>query len=175
MSYNDSLGIPISRSNNTFQVTTPSGYGSTNTVIRRYSVVYSAAPFVEYRPSAVLGDSFVIKKAGLYYFQRKDDRAAGALSYGISVNATAAEIAAGDIATLSLEKRIIWSAYGSTSNHAAIAAMFWCKVGDVVRCHDYSGLLADSSNANSEFRIIQVIGEDFSTNPTNYGFHANAS
>ena len=132
------------------RLNTANGYGSTNTVIRRFTnIVNNVGTDITYADSATLGATFTINAAGVYNVSYTDNFAAGA-DMGLSINSTQltttiANIATGDRLGMSTQSTN-WSITTSATFYAAAAA--------VVRAH--TGGTASATAALATLLIARV-------------------
>lgn len=128
------------------------GYGSTNTVIRRYSnIVTNLGTDITYADSATLGASFTINTTGVYSMGTNDENSGGTCIFGFSVNS--AQLSTNiDGITSANRLGLIQSA---SSINGTVSATAVLTAGDVVRPHG-RGTCAATAPAFSAFRITKV-------------------
>jgi hypothetical protein len=133
------------------------GFGSTGTVIRRYSTVEtSVGSGFTYSDSATTGALITLNLEGIWAIHRIDLNTAGALGIGVSLNATSGELTT-NVVSLSGPKVIAYHETGSSNAIQSCAGTFWASVGDVIRPHDNPGVLANSTAANrSRLRLVYM-------------------
>ena len=111
-------------------VTTPTGYGSSNTRIVKYGATrLSTGTTITYTSSATNGDSFTINEDGLYMLSLVDSGSGTVL--GFSVNSTQLST---DIDSITAADRIALASAGNT-NTICVATPYYFAAGDVVRAH----------------------------------------
>ncbi len=136
----------------TVRVATANGYGSTNTVIRRFSTVLAnQGADITYTDSATLGASFLINTPGTYAITSVDQFSAAANS-GISVNS--AQLTT-DIASITAANRLVECGTGGANSRGCAAITAVLSAGDVVRPHT-SGAAAGAVPNLTMFTITRV-------------------
>jgi hypothetical protein len=139
------------------KVTTPSGFGSTNDKIRRFSVTeYSVGTSISYTSSATLGDSFTINTTGIYAITYIDNRASGSdVGIGISVNSNQLST---NITEITASNRVASTFVTTNSNNpSAVTVVARFTSGQVVRAHcSDSPDIANSTEVTAGFQIIRV-------------------
>lgn len=144
----------FSESDSSVRVDTANGYGSTGTRARRFSNVRTnVGTAVEYVPSAVNGDSWVIKEAGVYHISYADNFTA-ANTFGISLNASAST----GFTALTAAERLTDSTTTNTSDYGEnVSCSPYLNVGDVIRAHTDGGVSgAGGAASRSSFTISKV-------------------
>ena len=135
-------------------VTTPSGYGSTNTKIRHYTATKKQqGSGISFASDATLGARFTINESGIYFIGVQDRNTAAFYELGISVNSTQLTTDADGITDAD---RLIWAEGDSNRYDGPICTVAALKVGDVVRPH-FGGTLPGSTGAQDFFKIIQIV------------------
>jgi len=131
---------------------TGNGYGSTNTVIRRFTtIVVNTGAGITYADSATLGASFTCTEAGIYSFNYTDVFNA-ASNMGLSINS--AQLTT-DIVSITAANRLA-SATSSNANINTFAAItIQLAVGDVVRPHT-GGVAESGLPAKVSFAVCRV-------------------
>jgi len=134
------------------RLNTANGYGSTNTVIRRFTnVVTNQGTDITYADSATLGASFTINTHGVYSISYSDQYAA-ADWVGVSLNSTQLTT---NIA-LSTQSAILLLTITSVANYSAnVSGTFYLPAGSVVRAHD-GGSASGTSPFGCIFTITRV-------------------
>lgn len=133
------------------RVQNASGYGSTNTVIKRYSnVLENQGSDVTYADSATLGASFTINVSGVYAMSIVMNGPANA-QLGISVNSTQLTTAIGSITAAN---RIGTAQVYAASATAAFSNTMYLAAGSVVRPHCDAS--ATGGAAVEQFTITRV-------------------
>jgi hypothetical protein len=126
----------FSESDSSVRVDTANGYGSTGTRIRRFSNVRdNIGNDIEYVPSAVNGDSFVVKSAGIYHVSYDDDT--GTTSY-IGVSKDASSLTTG-IQSLPAAEILCSSANSDSTFTENVAWSGYLQAGATLRAQTSSG------------------------------------
>lgn len=136
-------------------VTSGNGYGSTNTVIRRYTTTQrSAGSHITYADSAAAGASFTIAAggAGFYCIRMVDAHSSTDSRYGASVNST--QLTTG-IESITAAKRL-FSVRHATGNYLNNTVVVRLEAGDVVRPHVGSNPPNTTSLFESLFSIKKI-------------------
>lgn len=130
---------------------TSNGYGSTNTVIRRFAtVVTNQGSDITYTDSATLGASFTINNAGVYAISYVDN-SSGSQNAGISLNSAQLTTSIPNIAAAD---RLTY-AFGAAATAPATSAWTgYLPAGSVIRPHADGG--AAGVIANTTFTIARV-------------------
>ena len=142
------------------RVNTHNGYGSTNTVIPRFTTtVEDVGSAITYADSSTDGASFTIEKAGVYSISHTHgSRGSAGIGYaGISLNSTELTTA---IITITAADRLASDVHSSTVAHSTGAYTKnaswtgWLDKGDVIRPH-VAAYVPDTA-AVSSFSIYHV-------------------
>jgi hypothetical protein len=146
----------FSESDSSVRVDTANGYGSTGTRIRRFSNVRdNIGNDIEYVPSAVNGDSFVVKSAGIYNISYTELYNATATSIGITLNSPNLTT---DVATLQTNPNNEVLAADTSSNvtNTSLCANWqgFLPQGSVLRAHTNG--ITPASNNGAKFTISKV-------------------
>ena len=136
------------------RLNTSNGFGSTNTVIRRFTTtVTNQGSDITYADSATLGNTFTINTTGVYAISYTDASAsAGSTPFGISLNSTQLTTT---IADITAADRL---AYVDTASANAAATISWTGYltsGAVIRAHGTVST-APSVPARVQFTIVRV-------------------
>lgn len=124
---------------------TGNGYGSTNTVIRRFTTtLVNQGSDITYADSATLGATFTINASGVYAISFSDSNNVGPSVVGISLNSTQLTTA---FSSITAGDRLAGSYQLSDSPTCSSWAGF-LRVGDVVRPHTAGGV-------NASLNIVQ--------------------
>jgi hypothetical protein len=109
------------------------GYGSTNTVIRRFSNtrINTISDSVQYSDSATEGAKFTVLKAGTYTISYSDDFSAIS-SLGLSLNSTTLTTA---IQSINAAERLCVDTVGAANHAGSVSWTGTLAVGDVIRPH----------------------------------------
>lgn len=130
-------------------VYTGNGFGSTNTLIRRFTTTKrNVGTAITYADSATLGASFTIVEAGLYAISYTDSSINA--QHGISVNTTAPTTIIGSIA----ESEILFATISTTLPH--VGGVFRLAAGDVVRVHTGSATSPGTTGVRFSIRKVGV-------------------
>ena len=133
-------------------VVTCNGYGSTNTVIRRFTTVnLNTGTDITYADSAANGASFTINNPGLYAIVYTDQpTTAGPV--GISLNSSQLSTV---IYSITAADRIAGTYVGGYGSTVTAAATLYLSPGDIIRPH--SSVLASGGSTWAEsFRIARI-------------------
>lgn len=132
------------------RVNTANGYGSTNTVIRRFStIVVNQGSDITYADSATLGASFTINTDGVYAINYTDFFSATG-DLGISLNSTQLTTAIGSITAAD---RLADATTSAANARANAPITLYLPAGSVIRPHTGG---AGGGGANSQFTITRV-------------------
>jgi hypothetical protein len=146
------LKVPVNATAQSMvRVNTSNGYGSTNTVIRRFStVVTSQGSDITYADSATLGASFTINTSGVYALSYTENYS-GAGSFCISINSYQLTTAPNSVTAAD---RAATGATNVASGSQTVSSTLYLPAGAVVRAHgDTSGA---GVNASCQFTITRV-------------------
>jgi len=130
---------------------TPSGYGSTNNKIRKYTNGTQTGFAITYAASGTAGDSFTINVPGVYAIMYVDIRTAGGSALGVSVNS--AQLTTG-IASITAGDAVLYGDTPSANDPGMCSGTFNFAAGDVVRVHNDG--LPDTTSAKARFKILLV-------------------
>ena len=132
-----------------------SGYGSTNTRIRRFTTVTSnVGSGITVTQSATLGDSFTVDTAGLWHIYYGDSGSGNAVS-GVSLNASVST----DFPNLALANRITTELGPRNANGIRLSqsTMVWLSANDVLRVHgDATNNMTETVDNYVRFRMTLV-------------------
>lgn len=133
-------------------VNTGNGYGSTNTLIRRFATTQtSVGTDITYADSSANGASFTINTTGIYALSYTE-RPSSTGYFGISVNSTQLSTS---IDSITDSNRIALSANGASLQATSVSVTTRLASGDVVRAHVGAAGAYDASFAQV-FRIRRV-------------------
>jgi hypothetical protein len=133
------------------KLVSPNGYGSTNTMIRKYTTVeVNNAIGFTLTQSATNGDSITINMPGLYFIQASDIRTGGGSTAGISVNSNQLTTS---ILTITAAHRITYSG-GITNELIEAKCFYYAAINDVIRHHN-NGLDVGTAS-NQVFEVIRI-------------------
>lgn len=146
------------QSGNYFYADSGNGYGSTNTLIRRYSNTQAnTGSAYTFNQSATNGDNITINSDGTYWVCRGEMRtSSGSLITGISVNSSAV---ATDITTATYAQGRRFSNQLNSAYYTQIArncGPLNLSNGDVIRAHDTGSGLANSTNSTSYITLTKL-------------------
>lgn len=135
-------------------VHTGNGYGSTNTVIRRFTTTLtSVGTAITYADSATLGSTFTINETGLYSIYYADDTAGSSIGWGISLNSAQLTTA---IQSIAIATRLAGPANtGSGSALSGLCRIVKLTAGDVIRAHT-NGAATPTTTDRAFFAIRKV-------------------
>ena len=132
---------------------TTNGFGSTNTVIRRWTTtITNTGSDITYADSATLGGTFTINTTGLYAIHYSDEFNATIIWMGISVNSSQLTSAVHTITTADV---IAINNCESASHTGGVSIVVKLTAGDVVRAHA-TVQPSGSSTALTRFAITRV-------------------
>ena len=130
-------------------VTAASGFGSTNTKIRRFgTATVNTGSAITYTSSATLGDSFLVNESGIYAVTYTDLYGAGSTSMGISLNSSSLSTSI-DVIAVPFQLAYLTTVAGAAGTITWIGRL---NTGDIVRAHSDGA----ANNAVGKFRIVQV-------------------
>jgi hypothetical protein len=133
------------------------GYGSTNTVIRRFSTVgTNTGSSITYADSATLGASFTINISGVYAISYTDMIPSNVTSYvaGVSLNSTQLTTIIYNITPANI---LCYGYAGASTNEGGGNAWVgYIASGGVVRPHLAQASLANTS-ASATFTITRIL------------------
>ena len=139
------------------EVTTGAGYGSTNTVIRRFATTKkSNGTAITYADSSTAGGSFTINEAGVYAITYRDANDPGAaFPFGLSVNSN--QLTTG-VASITAAHMLDYAIAPATSANwpAQLSVIRHFSAGDVVRAHNAATLPTSTTAAATTFRITKL-------------------
>jgi hypothetical protein len=139
-----SAPIPATIGNNSIVVNTGNGSGSTNTVIRRFSVTQlSVGTAITYADSAAAGASFTITEDGIYAMTYQDSSAVGNSTLGISINSSQLTTS---IASITAANRLAMTRDPGASLPGVLTCVERLVSGDVIRAHSGSASLDSTAN-----------------------------
>jgi len=127
------------------------GYGSTNTVIRRFTnVITNVGSDITYADSATLGGSFTIVNAGVYAITTTYSHSADT-NQGISVNS--AQLTT-DVSTITAANRLVSARDGAASGVVLCSWTGYLSAGDVIRAHGDAAAVGNAALAT--FTITRI-------------------
>jgi len=114
------------------RLNTANGYGSTNTVIRRFTnIVNNAGTDITYADSATLGGTFTINTTGVYSANYCDQFAIGQY-LGITINSTQLTTVLSSVAVADI---LAFSTCDIANQPAIASATFFATAGSVIRAN----------------------------------------
>lgn len=128
------------------------GFGSTNTLIRKYTTVSVDTGDITQANSATLGASVTIQVPGYYSLERQDGSNGTASYYwGISKNGT---VGTGVTSLTYGTVRVASAHVANVNNDISISTVQYLDIGDIIRPHDENGTAGDHTAAyDSWFRV----------------------
>lgn len=156
-----SSSVIVTEPDSMVEVSVANGYGSTNTVIRRFlNVDKSIGNDILYQDSPTLGGSFTVLTAGIYNITYLDNLN-GLSNIGISLNSTQLTT---DINSIPIANKLAQSVIGAAGYKVtASVSGVYLNVGDVIRAHT-SGTAATINN-DVQF-IMTKVGSTKILNPS---------
>ena len=138
------------------RVYTGNNYGSTNTVIRRFSDTdINTGTGITYADSATLGATFTVNDDGIYAVTYVDAFSAGEKNFGISINSNQLTT---NIANISDVDRYAMETTPNTSGSISHCGWVGCLAsGDVVRAHTDGSTQTAGGTGRILFHIIQLL------------------
>lgn len=134
-------------------VHTGNGYGSTNTMIRRFTTTLtSTGTAISYADSATLGGTFTINEAGLYSIHYSEIAPAGE-AFGVSKNS--AELST-SIVDMAIANRVMISTITSNSTCVSTSIVVRLAAADAIRAH--GSFASGSAGNNRTFFSIRKVG-----------------
>ena len=144
--------------NSMIKIHTGNGYGSTNTVIKRFlTVETSTGTAITYADSSTLGSTFTINETGIYHISYTG--ASGAISTtGISLNST--ELTTAMNGLVNVEDRLASETNGGNQYTVSLSWAGILQKGDIVRPHNdgSSGTETRESFAITRIGSNQLLG-----------------
>lgn len=134
------------------RLNTANGYGSTNTVIRRFStVVTNTGTDITYADSATAGASITINASGVYAISYTDFFN-GVSSCGISLNSSQLTSSIGSITAAD---RLAMQSVSGADLAGTVALSLYLASGSVIRPHA-NGTPSGTAPAVTQFTIVRV-------------------
>ena len=134
------------------RLNTSNGYGSTNTVIRRFTnIVNNVGTDITYADSATLGATFTINTAGVYSASYNDSFVSGA-DMGMSINSTQLTT---NIVSITVTDRLIAATATSANILSCVSATFYAAAASVVRAHT-DAAASGAAPIRTNFTIARV-------------------
>lgn len=142
----------ISAARSMVRLNTANGYGSTNTMIRRFTnTVTNTGSDITYADSATLGASFTINTAGVYAVSYVDNFTTGSW-FGASLNASGLST---NVTSLAAAEVLAEVYTGGSSQGYTVSWTGYIPAGAVVRAHTNGGTTGATTNA-VQFTIARV-------------------
>jgi len=139
--------------NSVVTVTAGLGYGSTNTKIRRHSVIEeNSGTDITYTDSVTDGESYLINTAGLYQCTARDAKATTGVTVGVSKNSNQLTTA---ITNITAAHRKMLCSVNTGNPTLEKSVIIYCEVGDILRQHD-DGSNDSTSSLTSLFSVRKV-------------------
>lgn len=148
----ESVVIAQDNTDSSCRLSLGNGYGSTNSVIRRYSNFTSSGSAFTYTDSATEGGSVTVNESGLYFITRKDFRGSGLSNVGISVNSTELTTA---IENITPDDALAIDYSSSSGLTVTVGAFKYLNKGDIIRAHDNGN---NSTSTDSAVLDIAKLG-----------------
>lgn len=137
-------------------VNTPSGHGSGNTAIRKFSnVVTNTGSDITYTSDATNGDSFTVNTTGIYSITYQDGGTTLGNFYGISVNSNQLSTSIDAITVTNFVTDIANVGVGD-AYAVPLAYTKQFAAGDVLRAHTDANNNINSTDKRSQFNIIRL-------------------
>ena len=134
--------------------TTTDGWGTTNLMVRRWTVTTATTADLTYADSATNGMSVTVNTTGLYYMSFGDSYSGGTAFMGITVNASGAELTGTEIYNILMPTRIAYNS--SPSGVISHATTLWhLTAGDVVRTQGVGN--SDCNGQYCTFFMVRVL------------------
>lgn len=145
--------VQFNEVNSAVHVDSGNGWGSTNTMIRRFTNLQErVGTDIDYADSATLGGSFTINTNGIYSVEYSD-HASGGTWFGISLNSSALTTSI-ETLTYAQGKRAVGMADSATVGGFSSVTLK-LSAGDVIRAHT-NGSALTAANNNTIFRITRI-------------------
>jgi hypothetical protein len=137
--------------NSEVRLNTVNGYGSTNTMIRRFTnTTINTGTDITYADSATLGATFTINTAGVYAISYSDSFAASA-DMGLSLNSTQLTTA---ISSITAADCLALAQSATSATEISVSCTLHLAVNDVIRAHTSAGGVGTASSGH--FTIARV-------------------
>ena len=135
------------------RLNTALGYGSTNTMIRRFTnTVTNQGTDITYADSATLGATFTVNTNGVYAISYSDQFTTTANFLGLSLNSTQLTTFIYSIAVAD----VLSAVYTPLANGSSVAQWTgYLPAGSVVRAHNAAGVTG-SNPTTCQFTIVRV-------------------
>ena len=136
------------------RVNTANLFGSTNTVIRRFSTtVTSQGGDITYADSATLGALFTINTNGVYAISYTDGYAGGPSPVGISLNSAQLTTS---VASITAADRLAMSSASAGDFMETTSTTVYLPAGSLIRPHTTTGANNPTTPSQSQFTITRV-------------------
>lgn len=147
------LSATSSALNSMVRLHTANGYGSTNTVIRRFSTqVSSSGSDITYTDSAANGASFTVNVAGVYAISYSDAFVSGSY-FGISLNSSQLTTS---VVSITASDLLIQSTNSNNTYSGAVSWTGYLPAGSVLRPHT-AGQTAGTPTNSVQFTICRIV------------------
>lgn len=131
---------------------TSNGYGSTNTVIRRFvNTLVSTGSDITYADSATLGATFTINTSGIYAISYSDQYSS-ASSIGLSLNSTQLT---SSIASIAAADKLAEMDSGGINYSCNCQWTGYLASGSIVRAHT-QGVSSGANTSIAKFTIVRI-------------------
>lgn len=129
----DGLKLPPDNSRSMVQLNTANGYGSTNTMIRRFTnVITNQGSDITYADSATNGASFTINTSGVYTISYCDSFSAANGVVGASLNSAQLTTSIGAI---TIANRLAMAVQPAANIETCVSWTGYIASGSVIRAH----------------------------------------
>lgn len=130
-----------------------SGYGSTNTVIRRWSSSTTEGTAITFSNDSTAGSSFTINEAGVYGVSYTDQLQSASIAFGISLNSTQLTTS---ILGITASDRL--GSHHTAASHysGCVSTTVRLKARDVLRPHVDTGATVGNTPALCMFTVTQL-------------------
>lgn len=143
---------PLASAPSELRLNTGNGFGSTNTVIRRFAnVVQNIGSDITYTDSAANGASFTINTNGVYAITYTEEGNTGSPIFGISLNSASLTT---DINAIAIGEILTISNVGNGNGRACSSWTGLLSATDVVRMHTNNGSATFADNV----QVFTIVG-----------------
>jgi hypothetical protein len=148
----DEFSAVVQDADSIVRVDTANGFGSTATMIRRFSTIREVkGTAITYADSATNGASFTINEAGIYHISYMEYQT-GAGTIGISLNSTNLTTQVGPL-SITTNNEVLAAITNASSYDSPVSWSGYLNVGDVIRPHTNG--LAAADNDTIKFTIAK--------------------
>jgi hypothetical protein len=131
---------------------TGNGYGSTNTVIRRFTNCTTVSSDITYADSASLGDTFTINTAGNYVMALDDRNTSSTCNLGFTINTPSVTTTIGSVTVAN--GRIGFAQPGASATFSHLTVPRHLNVNDVVRVHEDGN--CNETSSLTQFSLVRM-------------------